>query len=321
MRRLTSLNQVCIPRCLSPGRKLSSFKLHIFTDASEEAFAAAVYPRTGYPDGGATTSLLMAKKLAAKKTSSLSSSSKPPFWDPGWQPMRKARWTTQFLPDSSGRITAAYGIGSDSPRHPTRRSSVIASVKFKRSLVQENGVMSHGISTVVIWRHDHVQPAELYPIPDSTVRHCWFYHHRSGQRIFRGRYRRTTYAEATVTRSTTFVAGQNPQLWFGKYFPSTQRISEASLNLPNPSWVRLRDVNSRLLVSCNRSVSTAALIRNRASRSSHRSWVRMSSSESKAESVPPIYPMTITLYHPASQTSSVGQDHSRNIVNTRYCSM
>ncbi len=51
-----------------PNRKFS----HTFTDASEEAIAAAVYLRTGYPDSSATTRLLMAKtKLAPKKTISV----------------------------------------------------------------------------------------------------------------------------------------------------------------------------------------------------------------------------------------------------------
>ncbi len=73
LHHLPSLNAVRIPRCLHSSTDAPiSLQLHTFTDASEEAFAAAVYLRSEYPGGRVTTRLLMAKtKLAPKKTLSV----------------------------------------------------------------------------------------------------------------------------------------------------------------------------------------------------------------------------------------------------------
>ena len=73
LHHLPSLNAVRIPRFLQSSTDAPiSLQLHTFTDASEEAFAAAVYLRSEYPGGRVTTRLLMAKtKLAPKKTLSL----------------------------------------------------------------------------------------------------------------------------------------------------------------------------------------------------------------------------------------------------------
>jgi len=52
--RLNALNQVKVPRCLFPNeRALAGSELHTFVDASEEAFAAAVYLPNVYADGSA----------------------------------------------------------------------------------------------------------------------------------------------------------------------------------------------------------------------------------------------------------------------------
>ena len=73
LNRLPNLNRTSIPRCLQPNAETPvSSQLHTFTDASEEAFAAAVYLRSAYPDGRVVTHLLVAKtKLALKKTLSV----------------------------------------------------------------------------------------------------------------------------------------------------------------------------------------------------------------------------------------------------------
>ena len=87
LHHLASLNSVLIPRCLQSSIDVPvSLQLHTFTDASEEAFAAAVYFRSKYPEGRVTTRLLMAKaKLAPRRHFQwLNSSYKQLSWDHGW---------------------------------------------------------------------------------------------------------------------------------------------------------------------------------------------------------------------------------------------
>ena len=71
--RLDALNQVKVPRCLFPNEQaLVGSELHTFVDASEEAFAAAVYLRNVYADGSVVLRLVIAKsKLASRKSLSV----------------------------------------------------------------------------------------------------------------------------------------------------------------------------------------------------------------------------------------------------------
>ena len=72
IKKLDLLNEMKIPRCLAPGENIKDTQLHIFSDASEEAFAAVVYLRTVEENGKVTTAIIMAKtKLAALKTVSV----------------------------------------------------------------------------------------------------------------------------------------------------------------------------------------------------------------------------------------------------------
>ena len=64
--QLPSLNELALPRCLlSPGKN-QSFQLHLFTDASESAYAAAVYSRFVGENGAVTTRLLASKSRVAR---------------------------------------------------------------------------------------------------------------------------------------------------------------------------------------------------------------------------------------------------------------
>ena len=59
------LKTLTIPRCyFSPG-STTSVQLHGFCDASEAAYAAAVYIRSTYSDGSVTCRLVVAKKKVA----------------------------------------------------------------------------------------------------------------------------------------------------------------------------------------------------------------------------------------------------------------
>ena len=69
------LNGVKMPRCLFPdSAKITSSELHTFCDASEEAYAAVIYIRNCYADGGVVVrQVKAANKLAPKKTISVRS--------------------------------------------------------------------------------------------------------------------------------------------------------------------------------------------------------------------------------------------------------
>ena len=62
-----------MPRCLFPdSAKITSSELHTFCDASEEAYAAVIYIRNCYADGGLVVrQVKAANKLAPKKTISV----------------------------------------------------------------------------------------------------------------------------------------------------------------------------------------------------------------------------------------------------------
>ena len=64
---LSELEQIRTPRCLDDNNVVDS-TIDTFTDASEKAFAAAVYIRNEHNDGGVTTRLLATKsRLASLK--------------------------------------------------------------------------------------------------------------------------------------------------------------------------------------------------------------------------------------------------------------
>ena len=70
---LSLLEEIKIPRCLKDtSAKESSITLHTFSDASEKAYAAAVYTRHEYEDGNVTTRLIASKtRLSPLKTVSI----------------------------------------------------------------------------------------------------------------------------------------------------------------------------------------------------------------------------------------------------------
>ncbi|KAL0810972.1 hypothetical protein ABMA28_010266 [Loxostege sticticalis] len=69
---LEALREVKIPRCYPGYSNGNRRELHIFVDASEAAYAAAVYWRVEDPEGRAHTSLALAKaKVAPLKTTSI----------------------------------------------------------------------------------------------------------------------------------------------------------------------------------------------------------------------------------------------------------
>jgi len=70
---LPLLEEIKIPRCLKDtSMKESSITLHTFSDASEKAYAAAVYSRHKFEDGSVTTRLIASKtRLAPLKTVSI----------------------------------------------------------------------------------------------------------------------------------------------------------------------------------------------------------------------------------------------------------
>ena len=65
---IPAVNKVRFARCLRPDLgELESTELHIFTDASEEAFAAVVYTRCRYTNGKVSVVLTMAKTRVAPR--------------------------------------------------------------------------------------------------------------------------------------------------------------------------------------------------------------------------------------------------------------
>ena len=62
---LKQLENLQIPRCVLPDKKFENFQLHLFTDASEKAYAATVYSRFQSSDGSISVKLPVAKTRVA----------------------------------------------------------------------------------------------------------------------------------------------------------------------------------------------------------------------------------------------------------------
>ncbi|CAK1580300.1 unnamed protein product [Parnassius mnemosyne] len=72
IQHLKRLKLVSIPRCYPGFSNACSLQVHVFTDASESAYATAVYWRAMTPDGKVHVSLVMAKaKVAPLKVTSI----------------------------------------------------------------------------------------------------------------------------------------------------------------------------------------------------------------------------------------------------------
>ena len=68
LKKLGELEGVKIPRCLRPGgHGNTDFEIHVFCDASEEAFAGMAYLRTVTAEGRASSNIIMAKTRVAPK--------------------------------------------------------------------------------------------------------------------------------------------------------------------------------------------------------------------------------------------------------------
>ena len=62
---LKQLENLQIPRCVLPDKKFENFQLHLFTDASEKAYAATVFSRFQSSDESISVQLLVAKTRVA----------------------------------------------------------------------------------------------------------------------------------------------------------------------------------------------------------------------------------------------------------------
>ena len=62
---LVLLPTVKVPRCLQLRRQVRMVSLHVFADASEEAYGAIVYQKTEYQDGTSSVSLVASKSKVA----------------------------------------------------------------------------------------------------------------------------------------------------------------------------------------------------------------------------------------------------------------
>ena len=72
VKHLKELPLVKIPRCVKQLQHLQRAELHLFSDASSQAYAAAAYLRTCAPSGDATVRLIMSRgKVAPASTSSI----------------------------------------------------------------------------------------------------------------------------------------------------------------------------------------------------------------------------------------------------------
>ena len=160
-----------ISYCLPPGYNSSSYELHTFNDASEEAFAAAVHLWAWYLDGSATTRLLMGKtKLAPKKTNSvvklelqavlLGSRLATYVGNALNRPITgRFFWTDNSCVRNWLRFTSSL----------YKDSSVTASAKFRQPPTRMNGAAFQGDLTEVTWRHVRVFPVRPYRQLGSTA--------------------------------------------------------------------------------------------------------------------------------------------------------
>lgn len=62
---LVLLPKVKVPKCLQLKRQVRLVSLHVFADASEEAYGAVVYQKTEYQDGTSSVCLVASKSKVA----------------------------------------------------------------------------------------------------------------------------------------------------------------------------------------------------------------------------------------------------------------
>ena len=62
---LQQLSEVIVPRCLQLEKRVVTTTIHTFTDASGEAYAAAIYARQQYEDGSTSVRLIVSKSRVA----------------------------------------------------------------------------------------------------------------------------------------------------------------------------------------------------------------------------------------------------------------
>ena len=78
---LKQLEKLQIPRCVLPEKKLEHFQLHLFTDASEQAYAATVYSRFQSSGGSVSAQLPVREtRVAPVKVVSLPRNELPRTW-------------------------------------------------------------------------------------------------------------------------------------------------------------------------------------------------------------------------------------------------
>ena len=126
-----------IPRCHSPGGDGSpEFEIHVFCDASEEAFAAVAYLRTMTAEGRASSNIIMAKtRVAPKKTISVAKLELPATL----LGARIAQTLGKELSFTIRPIARAHEIGYERQPRTTSRSSVPGLESFRRSRKRASG--------------------------------------------------------------------------------------------------------------------------------------------------------------------------------------
>eukprot|EP00112_Aurelia_sp_Birch-Aquarium-sp1_P014564 Seg3156.3 transcript_id=Seg3156.3/GoldUCD/mRNA.D3Y31 product="hypothetical protein" protein_id=Seg3156.3/GoldUCD/D3Y31 len=62
---LKELAGITVPRCLQLEKRVVTTSIHTFTDASGEAYAAAIYARQQYDDGSTSVRLVVSKSRVA----------------------------------------------------------------------------------------------------------------------------------------------------------------------------------------------------------------------------------------------------------------
>ena len=69
---LTMLTKIKVPRSLQLSRSVVSVSLHVFFDASQDAYGAVVYMKSEYSDGKVSVSIVISKtKVAPLQSTSI----------------------------------------------------------------------------------------------------------------------------------------------------------------------------------------------------------------------------------------------------------